>query len=391
MGKTAVELFEDCPHCRLEGGLVETYDAHEAACRFGVPAFVACKLCGLAKRGEVSPLRDGAPHVSRVAANACPSCLELLAPEALDVRRCASCGAHASLADRTAPFDLTSFDDFADRLREWATRDGFRDISELVEATFVEPDVRALHALFLRGELLETVVDPFALGGRAGGGASASREPRGDTPSERKRSPASVRVVGPADKPSVVPGSSSRSAVQESLGPSLAAPALPREARESRSAYGAESPRSSGSPSSAPFSAPPRAILYPLVSVISADGEIHPAERAFVDAFLQGEGLAPLADHEVRVYTPAEVAPYVPNERREKIVELMCEVAMVDGLADDAEVRVVRAYASAWRISEEKVSTWLWGYEHAQASPARQFWLKIRRFVLSSRWEKEDS
>ena len=127
------------------------------------------------------------------------------------------------------------------------------------------------------------------------------------------------------------------------------------------------------------------------MSVISADGEVHPAERAFVDAFLQGEGLAPLADHEVRVYTPAEAAPYVPKERREKIVELMCEVAMVDGLADDAEVRVVRAYASAWRVPEEKVSTWLWGYEHAQASPARQFWLKIRRFVLSSRWEKEDS
>ncbi len=394
MGKTAVELFEDCPHCRLEGGLVETYDAHEAACRFGVPAFVACKLCGLAKRGEVSPLRDGAPHVSRVAANACPSCLELLAPEALDVRRCASCGAHASLADGAGPFDLTRFDDFEDRLREWAARDGFRDLSELVEATFVEPDVRALHALFLCGELLETVVDPFALGGRAGG--EVPGETRGETWSERKRSPASVRVVGPADKPSVVPASGS-SAVLPSHGafaPPLAAPALPREARvpgESRSANGLESPSSTASPSSAPFSAPPRAILYPLVSVISADGEIHPAERAFVDAFLQGEGLAPLADHEVRVYTPAEVAPYVPKDRREKIVELMCEVAMVDGLADDAEVRVVRAYASAWRVPEEKVETWLWGYEHAQASPARQFWLKIRRFVLSSRWEKEDS
>lgn len=387
MGKTAVELFEDCPHCRLEGGLVETYDAHEAACRFGVPAFVACKLCGLEKRGEVSPVRDGAPHVSRVAANACPSCLELLAPEALDVRRCASCGAHASLADRAGPFDLTAFEDFEDRLRAWAARDGFRDLSELVEATFVEPDVRLLHALFLQGELLETVVDPFALGGRAGG-ANASRETRGDTPSERKRSPASVRVVGPADKPSVVPASSLTHPTHEPLGPSFAAPPLPREAR---SATVNTPPSSIGSPSSAPASAPPRAILYPLVSVISADGEVHPAERAFVDAFLQGEGLAPLADHEVRVYTPAEVAPYVPKERREKIVELMCEVAMVDGLADDAEVRVVRAYASAWRVPEEKVETWLWGYEHAQASPARQFWLKIRRFVLSSRWEKEDS
>ena len=352
----------------------------------------------------MSPLREGAPHVSRVAANACPSCLVLMAPEALDVRRCASCGAHASLVDQCEPFDLTSFDSFAARLETWAARDGFRNLADLVEATFVLPDVRGLHALFLRGDLLETVVDPFAMGGRAGG-SNLAREARADTPNERKRSPASVRVVGPADRPSVPPGSptaldnpQSRSraeAERVAYGNAFAAPAVPRESRSPDGPESANTPSSRSSPpsslSSAPFSAPPRAILYPLVSVISADGEIHPAERAFVDAFLVGEGMAPLADHEVRVYTPAEAAPYVPKVRREKIVELMCEVAMVDGLADDAEVRVVRAYASAWRVPEEKVETWLWGYEHAQASPARQFWLKIRRFVLSSRWEKEDS
>ena len=126
------------------------------------------------------------------------------------------------------------------------------------------------------------------------------------------------------------------------------------------------------------------------MSVISADGEIHPSERAFVDAFLASEGMAPLADDEIRVYSPQEVARYVPKHRREKIVELMCEVAMVDGLGDDAELRVVRAYGSAWQIPEEKVETWLWGYEHAQSSAARQFWLRIRRFVLSSRWENQE-
>jgi hypothetical protein len=117
---------------------------------------------------------------------------------------------------------------------------------------------------------------------------------------------------------------------------------------------------------------------------------VHASERAFVDAFLATEGMAPLQDDEFRVYTPAEAARYVPRERREKIVELMCELATVDGLGDEAELRVVRAYASAWRVPEEKVETWLWGYEHAQASAGRQFWLRIRRFLLSSRWEKPD-
>ena len=72
-----------------------------------------------------------------------------------------------------------------------------------------------------------------------------------------------------------------------------------------------------------PVSAPPRAIVYPLVSVISADGEIHPAERALIDRFLESEGLAPLADNEFRVHHPAEVAHLVPKERREMVVQLM--------------------------------------------------------------------
>src|SRR5690606_23543572 len=80
-----------------------------------------------------------------------------------------------------------------------------------------------------------------------------------------------------------------------------------------------------------PPSAPPRAIVFPLVSVITADGEIHPEERALVDRFLQSEGLAPLADDEFSVHHPSEVAHFVPPERREDVVKLMCETAAIDG------------------------------------------------------------
>lgn len=352
---------------------METYDARVAACRFGVPARASCKLCGLAKEGVLDTAH--AADLTVLGSNRCPSCAEVLRPEVLDVRRCGACGARAKLVDRSPPHDLRELETFAASLEAWAEREGLSGAAELVATTFVAEDLAALHRSYLRGEPLETVGDPFAIGGRSGGGG-APAEPSADAPppSRNARRAPSIRVVPRIDTPSVAVPAPARI-------PELArAGAAPAEAPVP--------PRIEPAPVSLPpLSAPPRAILFPLVSVISADGEIHPEERAYVDAFLASEGMAPLTDDELRVYTPAEAARYVPRDRREKIVELMCEVAMVDGLADDAELRVVRAYASAWQIDEEKVETWLWGYEHAKASAARQFWLRIRRFVLSSRWE----
>jgi len=382
MRGSAVELLEDCPHCRLEGGLVETYDASAPACRFGVPSRAFCKLCGLLKEGVVTAPCE--PRLDTLPTNRCPACTKVLRPEVLDVRRCGECGVRALLADRAPPSDLRSLATFRASLEAWAAREGAGSVEEHLVVTFVIDDVHALHAAFLRGEPLETVGDPFALGGRAG----TSREADDDAPPpsrHARRAPPSIRVVPPhrpADPRAPAPTPSPAA-------PPLA-PVAPLAPMAPHAGHAAEIVAiSAATPSAPPLSAPPRALLFPLVSVISADGEIHPEERAFVDAFLLGEGMAPLADHELRVYTPAEAARHVPKDRREKIVELMCEVAMVDGLADDAELRVVRAYASAWQISEEKVETWLWGYEHAKASAARQFWLRIRRFVLSSRWENQ--
>jgi uncharacterized tellurite resistance protein B-like protein len=398
----AVELQEDCPHCRLEGGLAETYDAREAACRFGVPARASCKLCGVTKVGTVSGTT--CDDLLSIPTNLCPACRAPLEPEALDVRRCGLCGVRAALVDVTGPADLLDRATLEARLAQWAASEGFDDTEELVRATFVAESTSEVHARLVAGDVLETVMDPFAFGGRATGGSSDAsteartderRGPRSLRPVRRSATPP-IRVLGADDEPPPatlrIPG----------------APTVPRdtvvEARPAAPVLAPEAPpppplppstaRAAGSEGheahEPPRSAPPRAILYPLVSVISADGEIHPSERAFVDAFLASEGMAPLADDEIRVYSPQEVARYVPKHRREKIVELMCEVAMVDGLGDDAELRVVRAYGSAWQIPEEKVETWLWGYEHAQSSAARQFWLRIRRFVLSSRWENQE-
>lgn len=126
--------------------------------------------------------------------------------------------------------------------------------------------------------------------------------------------------------------------------------------------------------------------MYPLVSVVAADGEIHPAERELVDRFLKSEGLEPLRDDEVKVHHPSAVAHLVPRDRREAVVQLMCETATVDGMPDESERRVIRAYATAWNVPDEKVEFWMWGYESMSTSLVRQLWMKLRRFVLSARW-----
>jgi len=51
--------------------------------------------------------------------------------------------------------------------------------------------------------------------------------------------------------------------------------------------------------------------------------------------------------------------------------------------------RVIRAYAAAWHVPDDKVDFWMWGYENMNTSITRQLWLKIRRFVLSARWSDE--
>lgn len=324
-GPVSVELARDCASCGLESGVVEVYDARVAACRFGVPAEARCRLCEEVAQGVVD--RPVHPGLETLPANRCPACTETMDERAALERRCPSCGAKAEERRVLSGVPLDTLAAFEAALDAWATRDGYASRAELLRAMFVVPDVAALFTSRTRGEPLAVLADPFSSMGQRPG-----------------RAPSAPREVPPSD-------------------PSLIEDDAP------------------------PPSAPPRAIIYPLVSVIAADGDVHPKERALVDAFLRSEGLAPLTDDELRVHHPAQVARYVPAERREAFVRLMCEAASADGVPDESERRVIRAYASAWDVPDEKVEIWLWSYENMNASLGRQLWLRLRRFVLSARWE----
>lgn len=351
-GVSRVDLTSDCAECGLEGGLVETYDALEAVCRFGVPIATACKLCGAAARGRFD--REVAKAMSEIPANRCPGCLHELAPEALDTRSCARCGGRALLEAVSARRSFERLEELEGALDAWAAREGFASRQALVSATFVVPEVARLFALLAEGSRLEVIADPFATMGMKTVGASSSRQ----------------RAAAKADAPAPPP------------------PPLPPPSAATSSTNAAVS---ASTPTAPPPSAPPRAIVYPLVSVIAADGEIHPAERALVDRFLQSEGLAPLSDEEFAVHHPSAVAHLVPRTRREEVIKLMCESAAIDGMPDESERRVIRAYASAWHVDDEQIEFWLWGYEAIGTSLTRQLWLKLRRFVLSARWGEPEN
>lgn len=370
-GPAPVELSADCTTCGLESGVVELYDALVPACRFGLPATSKCKLCGIGHEGTFN--RPVAREMREIPANRCPACVEELGPRALDDRRCQKCGATASPVLVAPAAALESELALVAALDAWAAREQWASREALAASTFCDPDLGSLLVRLRRGEPLEVVADPFAnMGVRTTGGRDKKK---------------------PAPKPPAAAAAPTASEPQVPARPvpiSVPPPALvPPDATSTMTSAGhpgavaAPPPLPSPPP---PLSAPPRAIVYPLVSVVAADGEIHPAERMLVDKFLESEGLAPLQDDEFRVHHPTEVAHLVPKERREMVVQLMCETATVDGMPDESERRVIRAYAAAWGVSDEKVEFWMWGYESMSTGLVRQLWMKLRRFVLSARW-----
>lgn len=256
--------------------------------------------------------------------------------------RCRLCGvafeavlvtSGAELRETSPARALGSRDEVLEALGAWAREDGFADVGALVRATFVLPDASSIAAAIAGGAPIETVADPFARGPRA---ISATSAPRAD-----------AADGGHAKPPASAP----------------------------------ESPKS----------APPlRALLYPLVSVVAADGELHPGERALLNRFLAEEGMAPLEDHEVVVHPPAEIARHIPNDKRARLVELMCELVAADGMPDASELRVIHAYASAFRVPRADVDRWLEAYGKKGTSAARRIWLALRGVVSIGAWRTRE-
>ena len=64
-------------------------------------------------------------------------------------------------------------------------------------------------------------------------------------------------------------------------------------------------------------------------------------------------------------------------------MSLMAQLAYSDGVADPSEVRVVRAYADAWGVSQDEVDRWLETYRTARRSRQQRLLDRLRSFFLA--------
>lgn len=309
--------------------MVELYDPVDPASVMGLPAESHCRLCGAAWRAVVYP---GPANTTGALAyrggGLCPGCGLTLDDASLDAHSCTRCGCHARRETVSRGADLRDRATLDAALARFASEEQDPDVPAFVEHNFAAGSVDAVHALLAAGAPVETSFDAgFALfhGGRAGSSGGA-------------------RGAGP-------------------------------ETTAAR-------------PAATPNGYDPRAMVLALVSVLVADGKRDPREMAFMDRFLAAESMAPLAPEEVKVHRPVEVAARIPPTRREGLIELMVQLACVDGEADPSEQRLVQSYAGHWGVDAARVEGWFAQYQGRYATDLQRLFARLRAFFLAPQHDR---
>lgn len=306
--------------------MLELYDPLAPASVFGLPSEARCRLCAALWRAEVREGPDSQGLKDR-GTGRCPGCAHALEDVEVHAHACSRCGSRARLALARAPEPLRDPAALLRCLERFAEEEGGGGVQAFVENNFLGLTVDELHARIARGEPVETSLDAWfsifqrgARGGGGGGGAGGARPP---------------------------------------------GTVAPRSSRP-------EPPRTE-----------PRAMVLALVSVLVADGQRDPRELDFINRFLAREGLGPLDPAELRVWRPVEIATRIPAARRAEVVELMTQLACVDGEADPSELRLVQSYAQAWGIVDDDLDGWLQQYKARYATDVQRFWRGLRGFFLA--------
>lgn len=309
--------------------MVEVYDPNEPVCALGLPAEARCRMCEAA---WVSRLTEG-PDSKGIALRGtghCPCCAHGLSDEELSAHACSMCGSRARREASREPVNLRDRAALDRALRRMAAEEDAASFETFIASNFVGRSVDEVHARIVAGDAVETGFNVlFTLFQRGAGTV------RGGSVATRRSTP---------PKPITVPP-----------------------------------------PKDVAHTYDPRAMVLALVSVLAADGHYDAREMAFIERFVVAEGMAPLRPEEMRVHRPLEVSARIPPARRAEVVELMTELACIDGSADPSELRIVESYAMAWGISPDELSTWLDRYKARYATDLQRFLRRVRAFFLAPR------
>lgn len=344
------QVIAQCPHCKVEGASLETFDHEAPCCHFGVPVESICRMCARATQGGVYDPRGDSPDKAAhlLTEERCPGCDAALTDHDRFSYRCNACGLGAYAQILTEPQPLQTAEQVEAALRRWATAEGYGDdLADMLEASFCELSVAEIHALIESGEVVPTSFDVLGfLFSHMSGGVSGFQAATVDAPTLDQRKTGQFDAVAPP------PDEAAR--LRESI-------LLPSE----------RPPH-------------PRNGLLPLISVMVADGVIRPAERQLIDAEIQRRGLDPLRDDELRVWRPHEVGPVGPMQERERLVELMIQLAHVDDEKDATEMRLVREFALIWGVDPNRIDAWEAEQDARRATPMQQLWSRVKALILAS-------
>ena len=322
------EVRVDCPSCAVEGTRIEMWEPEAPSCRLGVPQEVRCRLCGHAAEGQVADVESPAPGTG------CPACGSTLDDAMRDARRCAACGTHATLVERSSARSFGDRTELEAALDSWAREEGLGSARDLLDAYFVLPTLEEVFAAMGRGEPVETtfdVADWLFSGGGAGGAA--------------------------AGEPAIVMR-------QEEEAPATQRTQLPASSR-----------RASG----------PREELLAIASVAAADGEASMDDQAVLQRAAERRGMPPLGPEDVRVWRANEIEPPPTLVDRERVLEEMFQMGWADGQMDESELRVIRDFARAWGIDPERLREWTELYSFGDANRFERWFRRIGLFLFPAR------
>lgn len=369
---SAFQILDECPACHVESAVAAIYDPLSPASALGVAAESRCRLCGRVTVGQVEPACATPPDgPQRMREDACPRCGEILSEDDRLAARCCHCGVSARSVERRGGARFSSVSQLEEALARWAQAEGQSDTREFVESSFLDGSLDAVFRRIQAGERVETNFDVLAFLFPEVALAAAV--------------PLDLDDLGPAPDSAAPAPLPDPVSVPVSAAEILEPDALPDPGDE---------PAPAGDPDAAPPEAGERrpstleerteawAPMLPLVSVMVADGRVHPAEEAFLNRVLARHKVPPIPAAHVRVHRPETVPVSSSPRARERMVEAMVHLVHVDRLRDGTEFRVVEEYARAWGVDPAKVSHWDKLYRKRYATGTQRLWLILESIFV---------
>ncbi len=365
---TVFQILDECPACRVESAVTAMYDHANPACLLGVAAESRCRMCGRLTRGAVTPecITSQASEQPTLD-ECCPSCGKKLDEDERVVGRCESCGVRAYAQEIRHGETFNSLDQLQRALARWGAQEGYDGPEEFVANTFLETDMAQLYERMRSGKRVETNLDVLAflfpeVALAAAVGTSAVDE---EFPAARQGG-----GVAPPVSSETVPPPALAPEMDRASSPPPVQPQAPESGEQA-------APVARTAPDAPEFTEEflRWGTMLPLVSVMVADGRVHPEEEAFITRVLARHKMPPVPGHLVRVHRPETVPFSESMKAREAMLESMVHLVHVDRLRDGTEIRVVDEYARYWGIPPQRVTHWDELYRDHYATGTRRLWM----------------